>query len=169
VNVYDPAGLATNRAGFLTAQQRAGAVRAYWSGFGPVTFAGALFFAILGVQGLTHDANRAFALLALASPFGVFWAWLSRASWIDVHAGRIESVSGPFRPIARGGGKAVTRYWFISRANDDQRFTTTADIYAVAPEGTDLRLYVLPKTRRVVNFEALFDSPKELTHDIRAR
>jgi hypothetical protein len=83
----------------------------------------------------------------------------------DVRAGRVESVEGAitkYRNTSTGGrGSGLTSYYFDVSG---KRLEVSHSGYEVAPDAGYVRLFYLPKSRRVINFERLPDPPApELT------
>jgi hypothetical protein len=77
----------------------------------------------------------------------------------DVRAGRVESVEGAitkFERQSRGRGSAANSYYFDVSG---KRLEVYRAGYQAAPEAGYVRVYYLPKSRRVVNLEHLPDPP----------
>ncbi len=165
----DPDSLATNRGGTLTPKQRAWvgrAERAWWKN----ELVGAAIFAIIGVLILTSSGGSYPAVERLAVGLGflavaAFFLFRSipgpNALARDERASKVEAVEGPFgkHSVAGrshgSGGSHTTYYLDIGERHFEVGYAT----YEQAPDHGMMRLYVLPDSHKVVNFERLPDAP----------
>lgn len=76
----------------------------------------------------------------------------------DLRTGHVDSVEGAVAK-SRGytSGRTTTETYFAEV--DGKRFTIHANTYAALPAAGIVRLFYLPRSRRVVNFEQLPDRP----------
>jgi len=84
----------------------------------------------------------------------------------DVRAGRVESVEGAITKFERQGqGRAggAPSYFFDVKG---KRLEAGRSAYFAAPEAGYVRVYFLPKSRRVVNLEHLPDREILKSHDV---
>jgi hypothetical protein len=166
-HALDPDSLEANRGGALTPKQRAwvGKVeRAWWKN----ELVGAAIFAVIGVLILTSSGGNYPAVERLAVGLG----FLAVAAFFlfrsipgtnplarDERSGKVETVEGPFgkhsfsSPSRRG---SQTTYYFDI---GERHFEVGYETYKAAPDHGMMRLYVLPDSHKVVNFERLPDAP----------
>jgi hypothetical protein len=162
VNTLAEDALAANRAGRLASSQQTawvGIERAWIGGYR----LGALAFAAVGVAvllGLGAAEPATTRLLGIAGCF-VVAAVLSWASFVparrlaqDLREGRIEIVEGPIRKrrVTGGGSMTRTRCYLVAGG---RQFECSSGQYDRAPETGAVRLFVLPRSRKVVNLEPL--------------
>jgi len=178
---FDEASLSENRFGRLTEVQRQRALTlrswAWLNALAMALLAGFTVWGVLSVRAL-FEASQAWApstdagalleltlglmvlpvLLGVATLFSVRRLVRARR---DVAAGRVEIVEGAisktWSSLGRGGG---TKYYLAlgGQGGDGARyrtFETWRDVYAAAPRSGNVRLFILPRTRRVANFEVL--------------
>jgi hypothetical protein len=157
--------LEANRQGRLTDSQRkgwTGVERSWRSDFG---FA-AVFCAVLGVGLLSGflsargDSTRVIGGVGFVIAAGVF-AYLAlfrgRPLAQDLRAGRVEVVEGAIgRDRLAGTGSTPSRHWLEVGG---QRYECGVAEYETAEQPGIARVYYLPRSRRVVNFERLPDRP----------
>lgn len=165
----DPDSLEANRGGGLTPKQRAwvGRVeRAWWKN----ELVGAGIFAIIGVLILTSSGGNYPAAVRLAVGLGflaiaAFFLFRSipgtNALARDERAAKVEAVEGPFgkhsvHSPSRGSQGSHPFYYFDI---GEQHFEVGYQTYEAAPDHGMMRLYVLPDSHKVVNFERLPDAP----------
>jgi hypothetical protein len=87
----------------------------------------------------------------------------------DVNDGQVESIEGAItkktiRYTDDGDGASAPpsyRMWVANREVGNQEFHPPYDIYNSAPDAGMVRLFYLPRSRRVVNLELLPDPPVE--------
>ncbi|MGO9974867.1 MAG: hypothetical protein ACLP01_19105 [Solirubrobacteraceae bacterium] len=82
----------------------------------------------------------------------------------DVREGKVASIEGAItKRILQFDGSvpAAHRIWVANRQAGNQEFHSPVDIYEAAPDGGFVRLFHLPRSRWVVNFELLPDPPIE--------
>jgi hypothetical protein len=159
-NVLSVDDIAANRAGRLADNQRSAWVayqRASTDGFliGAVAFAGIGVATLLGLGGGIGSLTN---VVATAGCFvlAVFLAWNSimprRRLAQDLAEGRLETVEGPIerRRVTRSYGSGPSRHyvWVRGRA-----YQVTRSDYDGAPLMGPVRLYVLPRSHKVVSLE----------------
>jgi hypothetical protein len=166
---FDPfpvADLETNRAGRLSDEQRRryqGAAGAFLKNemFGAV--ACVVIAAILATS--TGPAPNAWLRPFAAAGFiAIGILFLLRALTkgdslaADVRAGRVETVEGALgkRRINTGGRSAGTAYYFDVAGKS---YEVGRAAYEAAPEAGIVRLFVLPRSHRLVNLERVPDRP----------
>jgi hypothetical protein len=114
-----------------------------------------LLFANGPAASATARANGGLVFLAIAAVmfFGVSLEPVNA----DVREGRVESVDGAIakasRSVGTGGARTSYRYFDIA----GRRFRATPRAYDAAPAAGYVRVYFLPRSRRVVNLEQLPD------------
>lgn len=156
--------LDANRAGVLTAQQRQ-AMEAFVRNSRGNTLTTAALVAALGVFVLMSrsfawgEALRPLvALAAFAIAGALVLSWLGVFSLLrrDARAGRVDAIEGP---ILRASGSwntpAASNRCYVKVAGR-QFVTGRSGLQALPPAGI-VRLYYLPRSRRVVNVERLPD------------
>lgn len=164
----DPQSLDTNRAGRLSDGQRA-ALRAYDRGpIGNHLLVAALCVVLAVVlftsrSAAPHAALRPLAgVVALAAAVGLVLRSFGIGGRLahDLGEGRVESVEGAVlkdrSSVGGGSGRSVTVY---ALEVGGRRFFVSRGTHQAAPEAGIVRLYYLPKSRRVVNLERLADRP----------
>lgn len=86
--------------------------------------------------------------------------------WIDVKAGRVESIDGAVtkktEPLGFGEAQPGTQYVIrvADRERGVKRFNAIGELWDLVPEAGFVRLYYLPRSRWAVNFEAI-DPPTD--------
>jgi hypothetical protein len=162
-----PEALEANRGGTLTPAQRAMVgrqERAWWKN----ELVGAGIFAVIGVLILTSSAGHYPAVVRLAVGLGSFAIaafFLLRsipgtnALARDERSGKVEAVEGPFGKRSfshtyRGRSSTVLRFYIGERS-----FVVGRAMYDAAPDRGMMRLFVLPDSHEIVNFERLPDAP----------
>lgn len=166
---FDPfpaADLETNRAGRLGDDQR--------KGFGNLDrairkndFTLAIVFAVLAALLLTATgpapnswarpiAGGGFAVVAVFLLFRA--ATLGDSLIQDLRSGRVEPVEGALgKRILNTGGRSTGTFYYFDVAG--KSFEVGSATYHAAPEAGIVRLYVLPRSHKVVNLERLPDRP----------
>jgi hypothetical protein len=159
--------LELNRAGTLTDQQRARFTRLARS-WRSNELVGALVMAVAGVVLLTGTGPASSALVRFGGGAGalVIGAFFLVRSFpgadpigADLRSGTVESIEGAFRKTSwsSGGGNTVTHYSFeVAGTRFDEPSTAG---YEAAPDAGIVRLFYLPRSKRVVNLERLPDRP----------
>jgi hypothetical protein len=162
--VFDPASIEANRNGQLTAAQRAGENRRErnWRG-NALYFAGVA--AVIGVLVVTSSGGQdpqieRYAIGAVAFVIAAVLLVLrfmpnSNPLARDLRDGRVVAVDGPFGKTTSSGTQLTSYYFELG----DRRYEVAQDTYRAAPNAGMMRLYVLPHSHRVVNFERLSDPP----------
>ncbi len=158
---YDATSLATNRAGQLTPDQRTAAGRAQKSGFqNEFLFAG--IAVVIGVLVATSSGGNYPEIARLgvgAVAFVIAAVLVVRALsgqdplTRDLRAGRVESVEGAFGKHQQQGQRLTWFYFDLG----NRRFEVSRTMFDAAPDAGVMRLYLLPHSGRVVNFERLPD------------
>jgi hypothetical protein len=167
---FDPfpvADLETNRAGRLSDEQRQryrGAAGAFLKN---EMFVAIGFFVIAAILATaTGPAPNAWLRPFAAAAFvAIGILLLLRAVTkgdslaADVRAGRVETVEGALgkRRINTGGGRSSGTSYYFDVAGKSYEVGRAA--YDAAPEAGIVRLFVLPRSHRVVNLERLPDCP----------
>lgn len=162
--VFDPASIDANRNGQLTAAQREGENRRErnWRG-NALYFAGVA--AVVGVLAVTSSGGsdpqiERLAIGAVAFAIAAVLLVLrfmpnSNPLARDLRDGRVVAVDGPFGKTTSSGTQLTYYYFELG----DRRYEVAQDTYRAAPTAGMMRLYVLPHSHRVVNFERLPDPP----------
>jgi hypothetical protein len=156
---YDAPSLPENRRGRLTADQRRNLGRESARtikglriviALGLAIAAGAFAVAFI-VPGSSIPALIAGTTAVLFPIASVVFLQRGRSMRSDVEHGSVRVVEGPIskRSIMLEGGSV--EYLVVS----DKRYRSSADIFNRAPESGRVRLFVLPRSGRVVNFEAM--------------
>lgn len=158
---YDPASLEENRAGRLTPGQREAAGRAEHRGVqNDLVFAG--IAVVIGVLVATSNGGNypliarlgvAAVAFAIAVVMGIRALSGMDPLARDLRAGRVESLEGAFGKHEMQGKR--TEFFYFDLAN--RRFEVSRTMFGAAPDFGVMRLYVLPRGGRVVNFERLPD------------
>ncbi len=162
---FAPDALEANRAGVLTDEQRRH-YRGYVRNSRGSTLTTAAVVAVLGVVVLTSrsfawgEALRPLVALAAFAIAGLLvLGWLGVFSLLlrDANAGRVEAIEGP---ILRDSGSwntpTASNRCYIKVAG--RQFVTGRSGLEALPRAGIVRLYYLPRSRRVVNVERLPDS-----------
>ncbi len=161
---FDPASLEANRRGALSAGQRAAANQAErtWRS-NALAFAG--IAVVIGLLVATSNGGNypqiaRYGVAAVAFAIAIVLVVLrvtpdSNPLARDLHDGRVATVEGAFGKTT-GRGERLTFYYFEL---GDRRFEVSQAAYHAAPDYGVMRLYILPSSHRVVNFEHLADRP----------
>lgn len=178
-DVFPPGALEANRRGELTdAQQRGFGNLARDNRKSQLQFAGiALVIAVL-VGGFASSTapvmTRALitiVALAIAAVLVVRSVTGADALTRDLRNVQVLSVEGAIGKRRIGNGRARPTY-FLDVA--DQRFAVARGTHDFAPDAGYVRVYYLPRSRKVVNLERLADpryqnaTPQDLARDIRS-
>src|SRR5258706_7332238 len=155
-------GLAENQRGDLSDAQRAGfaqLVRARRRGRASM----ALVFAAIGVIVALYASPRASRALrasvpAIALAIAVVLVAGPDAVARDLRAGRVQCTEGAAGKRRVGNGRARSSYFLQV---NDRRFETSRAKYEAAPDAGYVRMYFLPRSRKIVNLELLPDRPVE--------
>jgi hypothetical protein len=89
----------------------------------------------------------------------------------DLRSPRVEFVEGAIGKRRIGNGRARDTYFLDV---GDRRFTVARATYDTAPDAGHVRIYYLPRSRKIVNFERLPDeqfqhaTPQDLVRDIKS-
>jgi hypothetical protein len=163
-----PDALEANRGGTLTPGQRTlvgRQERAWWKN----ELLGVLAFGVIGVLILTSSGGNypaverlavGLGFLAIAAFFLVRSIPGTNALARDERAGKVEAVEGPFGKHSSSGvaGRGGQHSWYYLDIGE-QHFEVSYATYQAAPDHGMMRLYVLPGSHKVVNFERLPDAP----------
>ena len=103
-------------------------------------------------------AVATFICLALAAFLVVRAVTGSDALTRDLRQVQVESVEGAVgkRRVAASGGRGLTTYFLDV---GDRTFKVAPATYAAAPDAGIVRLYFLPRSRKIVNMERLANAP----------
>lgn len=164
-NSFLPDAIEANRAGHLTDAQRSG-----WSGIDRSLrkneLVGAGLFVVVGIVLLTAQGPASGALVRplaavacfLAAAFFVYRA-MPRVDALgnDLRAGQVEVVEGALskRLIQSSSRRSSGSTFLFDVAG--RRFEVSRAMYEAAPDGGVVRVYALPRSKSVVNFERLAD------------
>ena len=157
------ATLAENRAGRITDEQVArhrGAndLRAKIIGLAAVVLAAVITISLIGVAsgwrslgGFPPMVILVMALVPLVAlvPF----AWRTWRSLAELRAGRVEIVEGPIRKRSFLVNEGADRLTYLEV--DGKRYRASYELFDRAPEDADVRLFVLPKSGDIINYEVL--------------
>lgn len=162
--VLDPGALETNRAGRLTDAQRAGWARSERSWSGELRGIALVLVAIGVLVLVAADRLSADARLLVAAGFiaaaGVL-GWLSLVGRPglerDLREGRLTPITGAIGRYRIPGARSQPPSYFLEVAGG--RYACGFDAYEMGSEPGIVRLYVLPRSGRVVNVERLPDRP----------
>lgn len=159
--------LEQNRAGRLTDQQRQ-RFKALARSWRQNELIGALVMAAAAVVLLAGAGPASSALVRLGGGAGalVLAAFFLVRSFPgadpisqDVRAGSVESVDGAIaKRTSSGGGRSTTTYHYFEVGGRSFEVPSIA-AYEAAPDAGIVRLYYLPRSKRVVNLERLPDRP----------
>ncbi len=159
--------LSANQAGRLEDGQRralTSMARSYRKN--ELVFAGIL--TIIGVLVLTGTGPKSgtieqplIGIGALVVAAGLVYRALSLGDSLtqDVRAGRVEQIEGAILKsrFSTGSSTSNSTNYFIDVAH--KRFSVARDTYEAAPEAGVVRVYYLPRSKKVVNMEHLADRP----------
>ena len=178
-DVLAPDALEANRRGELTDAQRQGFRNlARYNRKSQLQFAGiAIVIAVL-VGGFASSTapilTRALiTIVALAIAVVLVARSVTGADALtrDLRRPQVQSVEGAIGKRRIGNGRARATYFLDV---GDQRFTVARATYDTAPDAGHVRLYYLPRSRKIVNLERLPDerfqhaTPQDLVHDIKS-
>lgn len=163
-NVYSAADIEANRAGRLTDNQRR-YLKADARSFSRSMLTGAVLAAAIG--GLLATANGpapnawarpvASAAFLLGAVACLLLAFRPNPEAGDASAGRVETVEGAVgkRTISSSSGNSSSTSYFLEVG--EKRYGVGSAEYRAAPDAGWIRLYLTPRSHRVVNFEQLPD------------
>ena len=169
VNAFQPEALEANRRGELTDGQRRGFGAQAGSNHRSALSMAAVFLAGGVLVGFFASpsaplVSRAVITLVclLVSLFLLLRVIVGfDALTRDVRAGRVQSIEGA---IGKRGslttGRAARRYKLLEVGN--QTFKVMRGTYEAAPDAGFVRLYFLPRSRKIVNLERLESPPADL-------
>jgi uncharacterized membrane protein len=163
-DTFSAADIEANRAGRLTDNQRR-FLRSGARSFSRSMLTGAVLAAAIGVLLATATGpspNAAERPLAAAAFFAgavvcLLLALRPNPEAGDASAGQVDPVEGAIGKTSRtssGRGSSVTTYYLEI---GEKRYSVPGDLYRAAPETGWLRIYVTPRSHKVVNFERLPD------------
>jgi hypothetical protein len=169
---YSPADIEANRTGRLTDNQRR-SLKADARSFNRSMLTGALLAAVIGVlvgisNGPTQTAwERPAATAALFAGALVFLLLALRpnSEVADASDGKVETVEGAVGKShysTRGKNSTITTYFLEI---GEKRYEVGSAEYAAAPDAGWVRLYLTPRTHRVMNLERL---PDKVVPDVAA-
>jgi hypothetical protein len=161
---YSAADIDANRAGRLTDEQRR-FLRSQARSFSRSMLSGAAVAAVLGVLVGTSNgpAPNAWARPAATAAFFVgalvclFFALRPNPEASDASSGKVDAVEGAIgkRSYSTSSRGSSTTTYILEIG--EQHFHVGRSEYTAAPEAGWLRLYVTPRSHKVVNFERLPD------------
>jgi hypothetical protein len=157
----DADSLPANRAGRLTATQQRRLEEADRRTAWITGIAGAAAFVVavvalasplLELAGLAPGAGFAVGFAAVVALIALIaFAWRLRRKVRDVRAGLVTSLEGPISKRVARGGEADLYYVTVGA----KRFQTSDAKFASLPATGRVRLFVLPRSNEIVNFEPL--------------
>ena len=181
-DVYAPDAIDANRRGTFTDTQRRNlSERDRGMRWDQLTFAGiALVIGLLLLTSTGPAPNAAFrpvvgvACLLIAGFLVLRWRGLGDTFSSDIREGRVVTVEGALikRRVMTGSSSAGEACYLDVAGRS---YEVGSAVYAAAPDAGIVRLYILPRTHKVVNFERLpdrplpagaLDSPTDTLHDI---
>jgi hypothetical protein len=164
LGTYSAADIDANRAGRLTDNQRR-FLKSQARSFSRSMLSGALLAAVLGVlvgtsNGPTPNAwarPAATAAFFAAALVCLFFALRPNPEAADASSGKVATVEGAigkrsFSTSSRGSSSTTYQLEI-----GEQRYKVGGAEYRAAPEAGWVRLYITPRTHKVVNFERLPD------------
>jgi hypothetical protein len=165
--VLSPADLDANRAGRLTDQQRRGfgnlerGARKDRVAFAVICAGIAGLLAVSNGTGPKTEYRPLFIVAFAAGALVLLWAGLFQVDSLtrDLRAGSVASVEGAIGKDHRSsssGSHSTTIHWLEMPG---LRFEVGPDTYAAAPDAGYMRLFYLPRSHKVVNFEPLAERP----------
>lgn len=165
-DVYAPDAIDANRRGtFTDSQRRNMSERDRGIRWDQLTFAGiALVIGLLLLTATGPAPNAAFrpivgvASLILAGFLVLRWRGLGDTFSTDIREGRVVTVEGAMtKHRVATGSHSVGDSHYIDVAGHS--YEVGSALYEAAPDAGIIRLYILPRTHKVVNFERLPDRP----------
>jgi hypothetical protein len=165
-DIYAPDAIDANRRGtFTDAQRRNLSERDRGIRWDQLTFAGiALVIGLLLLTSTGPAPNAAFrplvgtGCLVLAGFLVLRWRGLGDTFSSDIREGRVTTVEGALmkRRVNTGTSSAGEIHYLDVAGHS---YEVGSAVYAAAPDAGIVRLYILPRTHKVVNFERLPDRP----------
>ncbi len=161
-NAFSPDSLPANRRGELTERQRQGfgalAASNHRSNYGSAALAAAA--AVLIGFFASPSASMGLRVMLTAGAAGLAIVLVVRsvagldAVTRDVRAGRVDMAEGAIgkRRISNRGGPAATAHFLHVGA---QRFSVSPGTFRDAPDAGHVRVFFLPRSRKIVNLESL--------------
>ena len=170
LDVYSAPDIEANRAGRLTDHQRSYLKTAARS-FNRSMLTGAVFAAVIGVLVATsngHTSNAwerpaAAGAFFLGAVVCLLVALRPNPEAVDASGGRVEAVDGAIGKkhyTTSGRSSSITTYYLEIGEN---RYEVGGAEYNAAPDAGWVRLYITPRTHKVVNFERL---PDQIVPDV---
>jgi len=164
LNSFMPDALDANRRGELTDRQRQGFRALSWDNrksalsSAALLVAGAVLVLLFASPTAPPVARVVMPAIALAiAAFLIVRAIVGTdALTRDLRAPHVESVEGAIGKRSVGGGRA-RGVCFLDVG--DRSFTVAHATYSAAPDHGFVRLYFLPRSKKIVNFERLPDPP----------
>ena len=163
-DAYSAADIETNRTGRLTDNQRR-YLKAAARSFNRSMLTGAVLAAVIG--GLLATSNgpapnawarpAATAAFFLGAVVCLFFALRPNPEAADASGGRVEAVEGAIgkRSYSSSSRGSSSTSYFLELG--EKRYAVGSTEYAAAPDAGWVRLYITPRTHKVVNFERLPD------------
>jgi hypothetical protein len=162
LDIYSTPDIETNRAGRLTDKQRR-YLKAAARSFNRSMLTGAVLAAVIGalLAKSNGPAPNAWARPAATAAFFLgalvclFLALRPNPEAADASGGRVETVDGVIGKRSISGSRGSSSSYFLEVG--EKRYEVGSAEYAAAPEAGWIRLYLTPRTHKVVNFERLPD------------
>jgi hypothetical protein len=164
LGTYSAPDIEANRAGRLTDDQRTYLKSAARS-FNRSMLTGAVLAVVMGALIATstgHIANAwerpaAAGAFFLGAVVLLLIAIRPNPEAADASGGRVETVEGPVgkRSFSSSGERTSLTTYYLEVG--EKRYTVGSSVYNAAPDAGWIRLYVTPRTHKVVNFEQLPD------------
>ncbi|MGD0018114.1 MAG: hypothetical protein ABSD62_02570 [Candidatus Limnocylindrales bacterium] len=164
LDTYSAADIETNRAGRLSDSQRR-YLRSAARSFSRSMLTGAVLAAVIG--GLLATSNgpapnawarpAATAAFFLGALVCLFFAFRPNPEAGDASAGRVDAVEGAIgkRHYSSSSGNSSSTTYLLELG--EKRYEVGRAVYDAAPDSGWVRLYVTPRSHKVVNFERLPD------------
>ena len=167
-NPFVPDALEANRRGELTEKQRHGfgALSGYQRrndlSIAAFLVAGAVLVSFANSPTFSPVARTLVQLACLAIAAYLVVRSITGGSALarDLRESRVESVEGAIGKRQFSGGRSPGNY-FLDVGN--RRFQVARNTYAEAPDAGHVRLYFLPRSRKIVNLEQLANPAVEVT------
>jgi hypothetical protein len=164
IDIYSAPDIEANRAGRLTDDQSR-YLKAQARSFNRSMLTGAVLAAVIGVLLATatgpapNASERPIAAAAFFAGAVVFLLLALRPNpeSADARGGRVETVEGPIgkRHFSTSSGNSSSTTYYLEVG--EKRYQVGGAEYNAAPDAGWIRLYLTPRTHKVVNFERLPD------------
>ena len=164
------ADLDANRAGKLTDDQRRG-LAGFERGVRKERVMMAVIFAVIAGLVLISNGGKVSQTERLAVGGGlavvavllfVYGTIVTDAITRDLRAGRVAAIEGPIGKDRQNSHSGNSSHSFYFLEVGGRRLEVAGSTYDAAPDAGYVRVYVLPRSNKVVNFERLPDPPVTL-------